>query len=81
MAAWTWPILYQSICDPRPGALGGRSGRTRELLAIDFAHFIAFPNQPKLFKIQPRPAKENQRKKLGFPWILLAEMSLFKGLS
>jgi hypothetical protein len=38
------------------------------------------PNLAKLSKIQPRPAKNNQRKRLGFPWILLSESSLFKGL-
>jgi hypothetical protein len=38
------------------------------------------PNFAKSSKIQPSPSQADQRKKLGFPWILLAEMSLFKGL-
>jgi hypothetical protein len=38
------------------------------------------PNLAKSGKIQPRPSKENQRKKLGFPGILLSGSSLFKGL-
>jgi hypothetical protein len=38
------------------------------------------PNLAKSSKIQPSPAKENPRKKLGFPWILLFESSLFKVL-
>jgi hypothetical protein len=46
--------------------------------------FIACPNQPQIVQNPAKPGhawpKENQRKKLGFPWILLAEMSLFNGL-
>jgi hypothetical protein len=38
------------------------------------------PNLAKSSKIQPSPAKGNQRKRLGFPWIPLSELSLFKGL-
>jgi hypothetical protein len=38
------------------------------------------PNIAKSSKIQPSPSKENQRKRLGFPWIALSESSVFKGL-
>jgi hypothetical protein len=53
-------------------------------LAIGSTHFIASskstPNFAKSGKARPNPGQENQRKRLGFPWILLAEMSLFNGL-
>jgi hypothetical protein len=38
------------------------------------------PNLAKSSKIHQSPAKDHQRKRLGFPWILLAELSLFKDL-
>jgi hypothetical protein len=38
------------------------------------------PNLAKSSKIPPSPLKENQRKKLGFPWISLSELSPFNGL-
>jgi hypothetical protein len=38
------------------------------------------PNLAKSSKIHQSPAKDQQRKRLGFPWILLAELSLFKDL-
>jgi hypothetical protein len=38
------------------------------------------PNLAKSSKIHQSPAKGHQRKRLGFPWILLAELSLFKDL-
>jgi hypothetical protein len=38
------------------------------------------PNFSKPSQARPCPTKEHQRKKLGFLWILLAEMSLFKAL-
>jgi hypothetical protein len=38
------------------------------------------PNCSKSSKARASPSTDDQRKKLGFPWILLAEMSLFKGL-
>jgi hypothetical protein len=54
-------------------------------LTIYLMHFIASskstPNFAKSSQARPNPGQENQRKRLGFPWILLAEMSLFKGLS
>jgi hypothetical protein len=46
---------------------------------------LPYPNQPQILQNPAKPgkarAKRSQRKKLGFPWILLAEMSLFNGLS
>ena len=38
------------------------------------------PNIAKSSKIQPGPSKDDQRKRLGFPWIALSESSVFKGL-
>jgi hypothetical protein len=38
------------------------------------------PNLAKSSKARPSPSKDNQRKKLGFPWISLSESSLFSEL-
>jgi hypothetical protein len=38
------------------------------------------PNLAKSGKAQPSRAKENQRERLEFPWILLSELSLFNDL-
>jgi hypothetical protein len=38
------------------------------------------PSQAKSSKAGASPSKENQRKSLGFPWILFAESGLFNGL-
>jgi hypothetical protein len=38
------------------------------------------PNLAKSTQAQPRNSKENQRKRLGFPWILFAGLGLFNGL-
>jgi hypothetical protein len=38
------------------------------------------PNLSKPSQARPSLDQDNQRKKLGFPWILLSESSLFKGL-
>jgi hypothetical protein len=54
---------------------GGRRGR-RHLQANSKPD----PNLAKSSKIHQSPAKDHQRKRLGFPWILLAELSLFKDL-
>jgi hypothetical protein len=40
----------------------------------------ADPNLAKSSKTRPRDSKDHQRKGLGFPWILLSELSLFNGL-
>jgi hypothetical protein len=44
------------------------------------ACFQANPNLAKSSQIRPSPSKENQRKRLGFPCISLAVLSLFNGL-
>jgi hypothetical protein len=58
---------------------------SRELLAIGFTHFIASsksnPNLAKSSQARPSQPKKIKEKRLAFPWILLAEMSLFNGLS
>jgi hypothetical protein len=38
------------------------------------------PNLAKSSQARPRNSKEYQRKRLGFPWILLAGLDLFNGL-
>jgi hypothetical protein len=46
---------------------------------------LSSPNQPQILQNLAKPgharAKPIKEKRLGFPWILLAEMSLFNGLS
>jgi hypothetical protein len=39
-----------------------------------------FNQRASSFQIKPRKTKEIQAKRLGFPWIPLAESGLFKGL-
>src|SRR5271163_2528182 len=38
------------------------------------------PNSSKSSQARPRNIKGNQRKRLGFAWILLSELSFFNGL-
>jgi hypothetical protein len=56
--------------------------RARRSRSLNCRHcrFSLSQARSKSSKIQPSPGQNNQRKRLGFPWILMAETSLFKGL-
>jgi hypothetical protein len=41
---------------------------------------LSIQAESKSSQIQQRPAKENQRKRLVFPWVSFAESRLFNGL-
>jgi hypothetical protein len=54
---------------PNPSPLGERAGLGKK-----------YNLMAKLVQINPNKSKENQAKKLGFPWIPLAESGLFNAL-
>jgi uncharacterized protein YndB with AHSA1/START domain len=83
---WTRARLDWTEPEPirRPTRAPARGGRSRAsycpLIMRILSSSKSAPNCSKSSQAGLRPSKETQRKKLGFPWILLAELSLFKGL-